>query len=150
MPVHSGEDALDLRVWCGTPARHRTLNMAYHPFYRVWANMLSRCHNPKATAYAEYGGRGITVCDRWHQFEFFYEDMWAAYHPGLSIDRIDNEGHYCPRNCRWATHKTQAANKRQRLPATSYERGPHGFKRVKFPVHPSDELNSNGRENSVQ
>lgn len=74
--------------------------------------MKSRCFNPNRKNYPRYGGRGITVCDEWLKFEPFYE--WAmsnGYTDELSIDRIDNDGNYCPENCRWVGAKTQANNK---------------------------------------
>lgn len=86
----------------GNPAyRH---GMAGTPIYKLWAGILSRCYNPKVFIYKYYGGRGITVCERWFKFENFYADMGDR--PGkLQIDRIDNEKGYSPDNCRWVTAK---------------------------------------------
>jgi hypothetical protein len=82
----------------------------------VWASMISRCTNPKDVSYPGYGGRGISVCERWLQsFENFYEDMRPRYRRGKSIDRRDNNGSYTPENCRWATPKMQSRNRRNTL-----------------------------------
>ena len=79
--------------------------------YRIWSGMLNRCRNKKTINYKTYGSRGIKVCKRWNKFEKFWLDMEAGYADNLSIDRIDNDGDYCPQNCRWATAKQQSENK---------------------------------------
>lgn len=79
--------------------------------YVSWSGMMRRCYNRNSKDYHYYGGRGIQVCDRWHDFDVFMDDMWASHRPGLSIDRIDNNGHYSPSNCRWSDQKTQCRNR---------------------------------------
>lgn len=88
------------------------------PTYRCWQAMLSRCRNSNAACYANYGGRGISVCGRWLRFENFAADMGA--HPGLgySIERINNDGNYEPGNCRWASRREQNRNKRTNVVLT--------------------------------
>jgi hypothetical protein len=76
--------------------------------------MKTRCTSIKHKQWRDYGGRGISVCDRWQIFENFKDDMYPSYTEGLEIDRIDNNGNYCPENCRWVTHTENNLNKRYR------------------------------------
>lgn len=92
--------------------------MSGTPTYQTWYDMIRRCQNAKRSDYSRYGGRGISVCDRWLSFENFYADM-GNKPDGLSIDRIDNDGDYNLANCRWATISEQSLNKRLYRPNCS-------------------------------
>lgn len=82
------------------------------PEYRIWAHIIDRCTNPRNKMWSYYGGRGITVCDRWRNFKLFYADMGSRPSDTHSIDRKNNNGNYEPDNCRWATSYEQAQNQR--------------------------------------
>ena len=101
---------------CGCFRRDRGKQNATHGMhgthaYRIWIGMLSRCRNKNATGYKNYGGRGISVCNEWLEFENFYKDMGPPPE-GLTLDRKDTNGDYSKGNCRWATWFEQADNKR--------------------------------------
>lgn len=92
--------------------RSITHNKTKTRLYKTWANIKTRCYNPKFTYYKYYGGRGIKMCDEWQAFEAFH--AWAitsGYSDNLTIERIKNDGNYEPGNCKWVTMKEQANNK---------------------------------------
>lgn len=112
------ETARRRAIACGVPdntkhghgkARKKTRT----PTYVTWMNMIQRTTNPQNPAWKNYGGRGITVCDRWRDFANFLADM-GERPAGLTLDRIDNDRGYGPGNCRWATWSQQRRNQRPR------------------------------------
>lgn len=110
-----------LTISCGCAQREsvghnlRKHGMYKHPIYKVWQAMVARCHNPNNSKYADYGGRGIYVCDGWRDFQNFRDDMLESWREGLELDRIRNHEGYSKRNCRWATRKQQTRNTRRNV-----------------------------------
>ena len=81
------------------------------PIYVKWYSIKARCYNKNNDSYKNYGARGITVCDKWLNFEGFYDDMFPTYKQGLTIERMDNNGNYCWSNCKWIPNNEQSRNR---------------------------------------
>lgn len=107
----------------------RTHGLADSPTQRVWSDMKRRCLSPNRRGYERYGGRGIRICDRWvhgdgasNGFQCFIDDMGVRPSLKHQLDRIDNDGHYEPSNCRWATREEQDYNKKSTLRLQAFGR----------------------------
>jgi hypothetical protein len=99
---------------CANFGARKTHGMSRTRIFNLWQHMWQRCTNPKQINYADYGGRGIKVCDRWKSFDAFMIDM-PPREGNKSLDRIDNNGDYTPTNCKWSTQKEQCRNKRNNV-----------------------------------
>lgn len=91
---------------------------AKHPLYPRWRTIINRCFNPKSVGYVRYGGRGISVCERWLSFPAFVEDMGMPPQPNMQIDRTDNNLGYSPSNCQWVTPKQNTLNRSNNVVCT--------------------------------
>lgn len=89
-----------------------THGLTKHPLYSRWHNMMHRCYDERSVGFYLYGGRGISVCKRWHDVRNFIQDLYPSYKNGLTLDRKNNNRGYSPNNCRWATPLEQGANSR--------------------------------------
>lgn len=124
MKHDAGKKIRDLKITHGD-AKHGEWKRLYH----VWISMRQRCQNPHTKAFKDYGGRGIEVCPEWNDYQTFKE--WAidnGYKPDakrgeMTIDRIDNDGMYCPENCRWVTRAEQNRNQRRSKPIVNLDTG---------------------------
>ena len=118
---------------CGCYRRKRMIEintihgLRNHKLYIVWKNIIERCTNSQNKSYKNYGGRGISICEKWLDLENFINDMYPSYEDGLSIDRIDVNGNYEPSNCRWATKELQSRNTRK-----LYSHNTSGYRGVSF------------------
>ncbi len=99
---------------CVKVNRNTTHGLSYEPFYQVWNNMMARCYRKSHRQFKDWGGRGISVCEEWHEpvvFKIWFDDNFEA---GLQIDRRDNDGNYKPSNCRFVTRSVNTKNQRTR------------------------------------
>ena len=95
----------------GTNEYRRSHGMSTTKIYKRWRTMLSRCENPNCNTYQKYGAKGVTVCERWHKFENFYEDMGEPPFEGATLERVDGTIGYTPENVIWADYTTQNRNR---------------------------------------
>lgn len=99
---------------CGLVDWHKSRDhgAAKHVHYKRWTSMIQRCHNPNEPSFKHYGGRGIEVCEKWRRSFWSFVDDMGGYEPGMTLDRINNDGDYEPQNCKWASPHDQSRNKR--------------------------------------
>lgn len=116
---------------CGCKSGGITHGDSHSAEYNTWSNIIQRCTNPNNSHFANYGNRGISVCERWKTYENFLADMGRRPARGLTIDRIDNDGNYEPGNCRWATYSVQASNQRPRRLKEACKRGHQNWRQLR-------------------
>ena len=116
--IRSDHLKMGVTLSCGCLQKEKTtthgLTNSVH--YDRWRHMMDRCYNPKCHSYSYYGGRGIRVCESWHDIKTFVDGLPPNYSNGLEIDRINNDGNYEPENVRWVTRQKNATNRRTRRP----------------------------------
>ncbi len=95
--------------------RRKTHGLSKHRLFAVWQSMMARCYNVLSHAFSDYGGRGIKVCDRWHDVRYFVSDNEHLALPNLTMDRRDNDGDYSPGNVRWVSRYEQSLNRRSNV-----------------------------------
>lgn len=101
--------------------KNTTYGLSSHPLYNTWKGMQARCLNPSTPKYKYYGGRGVTVCEKWLDINNFIKDMYPSYKKGLQLDRIDNDKGYSKDNCRWVTRQQNNSNTRPRKGSSKYK-----------------------------
>lgn len=113
--VNTCTDCVSTRMASIAKNAFRKHGMKGTKLYKTWENMKQRCNNIKHPTYKYYGGRGITLCDRWNLFVNFAEDMSDGYAENLTLDRINNDAGYSKSNCRWVSYATQSRNTRHNV-----------------------------------
>lgn len=99
---------------------HEQHGLRYHPAYKVWCNLKTRCGNKRHKQFPDYGGRGIDVCISWqNSFAAFWHDMGVGYRPGLTLDRTNNDQGYSKANCRWVSQGVNNINRRNNVFVTT-------------------------------